>query len=96
MAREITELMRVEPGTQEHLSEAVGQLISDAALTDQLVDGLRQLDPSRIDAGLIIAITGANAPNEQTHPVVRGWLDSGRMGEVQVKAAQAVLDGEGS
>jgi hypothetical protein len=94
MVREITELMRIEPGTQEHLSEAVGQLIIDSALVPELVNGLRQLDPSRVDAGLIIAITGENAPNDQTHPVVREWLDSGRMSEVQAKAAKAVLEGD--
>ncbi len=96
IAREVIELMRVEPGTQEHLSEAVAEMVNDPVVVDMVIDELRRLDASRIDAGLIIAVTGEKAPLDKTRPLVREWLESGRLGEVQTQAARGALEESGS
>lgn len=96
VAREVVELMRVEPATQEHLYEVVGEMVIDPVLADTVIDELRRLDPSRIDAGLIITLAGEKAPLDKTRPLVREWLDSGRLGEVQTEAARGALEETGS
>lgn len=90
--REVVELMRVEPATQEDLAEVIGDAIKDNALVDVVLDDLKRLDPSRIDAGLLIALGDAKAPLEKTKPVIRMWLDSGRLGEIQANTAESILE----
>jgi hypothetical protein len=89
MSREIAELMRVEPATQPDLARAAQVLLKDDATVDQMLEGLRRLDPPRIDAAVVIALR--EGPSEKTHPLLREWIDSGRLGEVQGKAAEAIL-----
>jgi hypothetical protein len=96
VAREVVELMRVEPGTQEDLAEAVGEMVADPVVVDPVLDELRRLDASRIDAGLIIALTGEKAPLDKTRPVIREWLESNRLGDVQAGAAREALEEGGS
>lgn len=92
VAREVVELMRVEPGTQEDLAEAVGEMVADPVVVDSVLDELRRLDASRIDAGLIIALSGDKVPLDKTRLVIREWLESNRLGDVQAGAARDALD----
>jgi KAP-like P-loop domain-containing protein len=94
MARAITELMRVEPDTQEHLALALPILLKDDATLDQTLDGLRRLDPARIDPAVVIALGEIRA--DRTHPVLREWVESGRLGVVAGKAAESALAKDGS
>jgi len=95
MARETLDLMRVEPGAQSQLSEPLTELARDPGLTDVLVTGLRRLSPQSLDSGVIIAVGGAGAPYDAFQPVLREWLESGQLDEVQENAAREVLDEEG-
>jgi hypothetical protein len=94
LTREIAELMRVEPDTQADLALAVGELLKDEAQVEQLLEGMRRLDPTRVDSAVVIALQGG--PTDKTHPVLREWRDSGRLDEVQANAVEAALEeGEG-
>lgn len=64
-------------------------------LTAELVEGLRRLDPARVDAGLIIAMGGDHPAAEQMRTIVREWRDGGQLGEIQQNAADEVLGGGG-
>jgi KAP family P-loop domain len=89
LAREITELMRVEPETQADLGRALPILLKHDATIDQTIDGLRRLDPPRIDPAVIVAL--GSIRTDRTHPVLREWLESGRLGEVSGNAAASAL-----
>jgi hypothetical protein len=91
MAREIVGVMRIEPGAQEHLAETFSELVSDPDLTMELVDGLRRMDPGRVDAGLIIAMGGDHPAAEQMRTIVREWRDGGSLDEIRQNAADEVL-----
>ncbi len=95
MAREIVNVMRIEPAAQEHLTETITELVGDPELTAELGDGLRRLDPARVDAGLIIAMGGDHPAAEQMRAIVREWRDGGQLGEIQQNAADEVLSGGG-
>jgi hypothetical protein len=93
MTREILNLMRIEPSSQENLTETISDLVTDPELTAELVDGLQRLDPARVDAGLIIAMGGDHPGAEQMRGIIREWRDSGQLGEIPQKAADDVMGG---
>lgn len=95
VTREILETMRTDPVTQAVLSESVGELLADEALLSEIATGLRRLDASRVDAGLILAIAGGDAVPGEIRTVVREWRESTRLQAVAQNAADEVLGGHG-
>lgn len=94
MAREITEMMRTNPDAQEKLTEALDDLLSDAATAPGVVDGLTRIDPSRVEASLIITIGGGEVITEEIRTVIRSWRDSDRLQEVAKNTADEILGGD--
>jgi hypothetical protein len=95
LTREILETMRTDPATQGVLSESVGELLPDSALVSEIATGLRRLDASRVDAGLILAIASGDTVPAEMRTVVREWRESIRLQPVAQNAADEVLGGQG-
>lgn len=91
MSREITERMRTNPDSQEHLAEALDDLLADPAACADVLDGLRRLDPSRVDAALIITIGADGVISDDIRGLVRGWRESQRLQDIAQNAADDLL-----
>jgi hypothetical protein len=91
MAREITEALRTNPEAQENLIETLDDLLRDEATAPEIVDGLKRLDASRVDAGLVVTITGDEVVSDPIQAIVRDWIASGRLQEVAHNAAKDAL-----
>lgn len=94
MAREITETMRTSPDTQDKLAESLDDLLRDSATAPGVVDGLARIDPSRVEAALVITVGGEELITEEIRTVIKGWRDSDRLQEVAKNAADEILGSE--
>ena len=76
VARELVEVVRTEPDSQDRVAEALQELLADATLAAEILRGLDELDPASVSPGLIVRIT-------QDHPLrgaqaVAGWQAEAR------------------
>jgi hypothetical protein len=93
MAREIAEALRTNPEAQENLAETLEALLRDSATAPIVVDGLKRLEASRVDAALAASITGDDDLNAVVRDVVREWIATGTMQEIARNAAEDGLKG---
>jgi KAP family P-loop domain len=93
MAREITEAIRLDPGLQVPLSEALTQLLREGLFTSEIVDGLQRLDASRVEAALILAIADEDPVPDEIRAVIRTWRETTRLNMIAKNAADEVLGG---
>jgi hypothetical protein len=93
IVREIMNIIRVEPRRYDGLGEAIDTFFQDGELTGEVIDGLRQLHPSRVDAGLIVNMGGDHPAAEAARTLLREWKESGQLAAVQENAADQVLQG---
>jgi GTPase SAR1 family protein len=93
MAREIAEALRTNPEAQENLAETLESLLKDTVTAPVIVDGLKRLEASRVDAALAASITGDDDLNAVVGDVVRAWISTGNMQDIAQNAAEEGLRG---
>jgi hypothetical protein len=92
IARELSELARTEPDSQERIGEALQELMADEAVADEILRGLTELDAGAVSPGLIVRITRAGPRRAEALALLEQWRDSGRLDSVTDAAVKTVLD----
>lgn len=98
VARELTEIVRTEPDTQDRVGEAIQDLLQDQASGEEILRRLEDLDPATVVPGLLVRISRGGPVKAPALRLIERWRDSGRMTEVASAAAASLLDdqsGEG-
>jgi hypothetical protein len=92
VARELGDIARTEPGSQERIGEALQELMADEALAPEILRRLTELDAGAVSAGLIVRIIQAGPRQTEALALVTQWSDSGRLDPVTGAAAKTVLN----
>jgi hypothetical protein len=92
VARELIEVVRTEPDSQDRVAEALQELLADATLGAEIIRGLDELAPASVSPGLIVRITQDHPLRDQAVALVQRWRDSGRLGEIAAGTATKLLD----
>lgn len=92
IARELSELARTEPDSQERIGESLQELMADEAVAHEILRGLRELDAGAVSPGLIVRITRAGPRHAEAFALLAQWRDSGRLDSVTDAAVKTVLD----
>jgi hypothetical protein len=95
VARELTEIVRTEPDSQDRVGEALQDLLQDQGGGEEILRRLEDLDPATIVPGLLVRISRDGPVKAQALRLIERWRDSGRMGEIAGAAATNLLDDQG-
>ena len=95
VARELTEIVRTEPDSQDRLGEALQDMLQDQATGEEILRRLEDLDPATVVPGLLVRISRDGPVKAQALQLIERWRDTGRMAEIAGAAATDLLDEKG-
>lgn len=92
VARELTEIVRTEPESQDRAAEALQELLADKPTGEEILRRLEELDAASVSPGLIVRVTRDGPLKSEALALVGRWRDSGRLAPIAQAAAGELLD----
>jgi len=92
VARELTEIVRTEPESQDRAAEALQELLAHKPTGEEILRRLEELDAASVSPGLIVRISRDGPLKSEALALIGRWRDSGRLAQIAQAAADELLD----
>lgn len=96
VARELTEIVRTEPDSQDRAAEALEELMAEQVTGEEILRRLEELDPASVNPGLIVRLTRDGPLKNEALALIGRWRESERLDKVAQAAVGQLLDADGA
>lgn len=91
ITREIVEVIRRDPSTQDALGESLAELLKEETIIGEITEMLRRISPSRVEPALVIALGGDGELPGALRELLEGWSEDSELQEMSRNAVKQVL-----